>query len=32
MDEVREAITDMEGISDIQRRVLLEMVDLSPPN
>ena len=31
-DEVREAITDMEGISDVQRRVLLEMVDLSPPN
>ena len=31
-EEVGEAITDMEGISDIQRRVLLEMVDLSPPN
>ena len=32
MDEVRQAITNLEGISDIQRRVLLEMVDLSPPN
>ena len=32
MDEVREAISEMDGISDIQRRVLLEMVDLSPPN
>ena len=30
MDEVREAITEMESISAIQRRVLLEMVDLSP--
>ena len=32
IDEVREALTGMADISDIQRRVLLEMVDLSPPN
>ena len=32
MDEVHQAITDMEDISDIQRRVLLEMVDLRPPD
>ena len=32
MAAVREAIAQMEDISDIQRRVLLEMVDLSPPN
>ena len=32
MDEVRTAITEMDGISDVQRRVLLEMVDLRPPD
>ena len=29
-DQVREMITNIEAISDVQRRVLLEMVELGP--